>query len=169
MNKELAISIILGEVLGTPEQTHEAVKMAVKALSQPDVPDRNVGDTISRQAAIDALTDYWDGIKSRHQTLDGEMAVYADCKGIIKRLPSTQPEQRWIPVSERLPEDKKAVYWVCNDNGHQFECRWTNTNHFWTELTTDWHWNIFDVPQYSKVVAWMPMPEPYKEKEDETD
>ena len=33
MTKELAISIICGDVLGTSEQTHEAVKMAVKALS----------------------------------------------------------------------------------------------------------------------------------------
>lgn len=45
-------------------------------------------DLISRRAAIDALTEYWNGISERHPTLDGEMAVYADCKGIIKRLPS---------------------------------------------------------------------------------
>ena len=51
-----------------------------------------MNDLISRQAAIDALTEYWKGISDRHPTLDGEMAVYADCKGIIKRLPSAQPE-----------------------------------------------------------------------------
>lgn len=33
MNKELAIRILSGEVLGTNEQTNEAVKMAVEALS----------------------------------------------------------------------------------------------------------------------------------------
>lgn len=32
MNKELAISILRGDVLGTNEQTHEAVFMAIKAL-----------------------------------------------------------------------------------------------------------------------------------------
>lgn len=32
MTKELAIQILIGDVLGTNEQTHEAVKMAVKAL-----------------------------------------------------------------------------------------------------------------------------------------
>lgn len=32
MNKELAISILRGDVLGTDEQTHEAVFMAIKAL-----------------------------------------------------------------------------------------------------------------------------------------
>lgn len=49
-----------------------------------------MNDLISRQAALDALTEYWKGISDRHPTLDGEMAVYADCKGIIKRLPSAQ-------------------------------------------------------------------------------
>lgn len=33
MTKELAIKILTGDVLGTTEQTHEAVAMAVKALS----------------------------------------------------------------------------------------------------------------------------------------
>ena len=68
----------------------------------------------------------------------------------------------WISVSERLPEEENKRYWICTDCGYQCECRWTNVNPFWTYLTTDWHWNIMDVPQYSKVVAWMPLPEPYK-------
>ena len=80
-------------------------------------------------------------------------------------LPSAQPEQRWIPCSERLPEGEKKHYWICTDTGYQCECRWTNINHFWTDLTTDWHWHIMDIPQYSAVVAWMPLPEPWKEGE----
>ena len=35
MTNELAIRIITGDILGTNEQTHEAVTMAVKALSMP--------------------------------------------------------------------------------------------------------------------------------------
>ena len=70
----------------------------------------------------------------------------------------------WIPVSERLPKQQEKTYWICTDCGYQCECRWTNVNHFWTELTTDWHWHIMDVPQYQKVVAWMPLPEPYEAK-----
>lgn len=52
-----------------------------------------INDTISRQAAIDALTDYWHGIENKHKTLDGEMAVYCDCKNIIKNLLPAQPTQ----------------------------------------------------------------------------
>ena len=67
----------------------------------------------------------------------------------------------WIPVSEK-PKDEERTYLVQLDGGGMCSCRWTNANPFWTELTTDWHWNIFDIPQYCKVVAWMDL-EPYRE------
>lgn len=35
MTKELAIRVLTGDVLGTTEQTQEAVKIAVEALSEP--------------------------------------------------------------------------------------------------------------------------------------
>lgn len=81
----------------------------------------------------------------------GEMAIKA-----------LETETQWIPCSERLPEEERKEYWICTDTGYQCECRWTNVNHFWTNLTTSWHWHIMDIPQYTKVVAWMPLPEPYK-------
>lgn len=68
----------------------------------------------------------------------------------IMQLPPTQPEQRWIPCSERLPEVKQKVLVQyadesmatkrCNDAGH-----------------LQWF--------YSNAVAWMPAPEPYQQKE----
>lgn len=70
----------------------------------------------------------------------------------------------WIPVSEK-PKDEKRTYLVQLDSGGMRSCRWTNANPIWTELTIDWHWNIFDIPQYCKVVAWMDL-EPYKGGED---
>lgn len=68
---------------------------------------------------------------------------------------------KWIPVSEK-PKEEKKEYLVQLDSGGMCSCRWTNVNPFWTDLTTDWHWNIFDIPQYCKVVAWMDL-EPYRE------
>ena len=111
-----------------------------------------MSDLISRQAAIE--TAHLPTIEDA-----GYEVIRLDD---ILALTSAQPEPQWIPCSERLPEAKEARYWVCSDTGHQFECRWTNRNRFWVGLTTDWHWNIFDVPQYSKAVAWMPLPEPYE-------
>lgn len=83
---------------------------------------------------------------------------------VIDAQSTIEPEPHWIPCSEKLPDAEKKIYWVCTDSGYQCQCRWTNVNHFWTNLTTDWHWHIMDVPQYSKVIAWMPLPLPYSEE-----
>lgn len=108
MTNELAIRILTGDVLGTSEQTKEAVTMAVKALSQPDVPDTSVGDSISRQAAIDALWKalfkYEDDTEKQFQESDeldlSEWMVHrifvqnmSDIdRQTIRNLPSAQPE-----------------------------------------------------------------------------
>ena len=69
----------------------------------------------------------------------------------------------WIPCSEKLPSEEKASYLICTDSGYMCECRWTDANPFWTHLKTDWHWNMADIPRYSKVIAWMPLLKPYRE------
>lgn len=110
--------------------------------AQPDVPDTNGGDIIYRQAAIDMIEKYFDGLP---------IAVHHDMLAMIHRLPSaqpepltvnfaremdretierlkdemknapilimavndsSQPEQRWIPVSE-LPNDNREVEVTC--------------------------------------------------------
>ena len=70
-------------------------------------------------------------------------------------------EPKWIPCEERLPDETEAVYLICTEGGYMCSCRWTNVNPLWTDLTTEWHWSPFDKPQYSKVVAWMPL-KPYE-------
>ena len=91
-------------------------------------------DLISRQQAIDALYNV-DEYNSRSVTA-------------IKNLPSIQPEQRWIPVTERLPE--KSGYYLA---------------------TVDIGWKIVDVIFFNNgsgflmantVKAWKPTPEPYQ-------
>lgn len=84
----------------------EAFKLAAEALANADVPGKNVGDTISRQAAIDALDEYFKRIgKLKRRGLNkGEKAISLDTVGAIKSLPSAQPEQRtgkWIPKDGR--------------------------------------------------------------------
>lgn len=68
----------------------------------------------------------------------------------------------WIPCSERLPKKEERSYWICLDGGGQCQCRWTNDMYgFGANEYSKWGWHIMDKPQYSKVVAWMPLPEPY--------
>lgn len=60
-----------------------------------------------------------------------------------------QPEQQWIPCSERLPEYGEAVLTVNKDEDYEI-------NHVIDEDNGEW---FFD-----DAIAWMPLPEPYKEK-----
>ena len=127
MTKELAIRIITGDVLGTSEQTHEAVTMAVKALSMSEVPDNNVGDTISRQAAIDALEEYleeYDGLDECGLHSEKWCAM-SEAKMAIEALPSAQPEQRYTEeelrvfahgISLSLLSKRSAQHWQYDED-----------------------------------------------------
>lgn len=82
----------------------------------------------------------------------------------LRKQPAVDPV-KWIPVSERLPKEEKMDYWVCTDIGYQCQCRWTN-DVYGLGASDRWEWKIFDIPQYQKVVAWMPLPEPWKGESD---
>jgi len=58
MTNDLAVRILNGDVLGTTEQTHEAVAMAIKALSA-DVQPVRYGKWIKVQCK--GITSYGDG------------------------------------------------------------------------------------------------------------
>ena len=87
------------------------------------------------------------------------------CKEILEAL---EQEPRWIPVSERLPEDGRPVL-IYAWNVHHVIARYDS---FRTEngykkcwVTADaWNGNT---EIKDDVMAWMPLPEPYKaESED---
>lgn len=91
-------------------------------------------DLISRQQAIDALYNV-DEYNSRSVTA-------------IKNLPSVQPEQRWIPVTERLPE-KSGYYLATVDIGLKVvDVIFFNNGSGFLMANT--------------VKAWKPTPEPYQ-------
>ena len=121
-----------------------------------------MNDLISRQAAIDALAKF-----VPYAICDESTESYTngltDAYNLICQLPSAQPEPRWIPCGERLPEEEEKSYWVCLDGGGQCQCRWTNNMYGLGANKWDkWGWHVMDKPQYSRVIAWMPLPEPYR-------
>ena len=116
-------------------------------------------DLISRQAAIDkkVLLENWAG-------QEYQAVIVED----IETLPSAQPEQRWIPVTEQLPEA----------NGRYLVTRGLNAcgalwNRVYIVNYSDlmglkseriwWNGNVgkSDFERIDDVIAWMPLPGPY--------
>lgn len=60
----------------------------------------------------------------------------------------------WIPVTERLPEYGQVVQW-CNENGSVFSSAIT--------YKRGDDWAIGKRHRYKRVLAWRPLPEPYRE------
>ena len=52
------------------------------------------------------------------------------------------------------------VYLVTYDSGEMDVARWSNVNPFWTDHVTEPRW--WGV-QFANVIAWMPLPKPFKE------
>ena len=77
-------------------------------------------------------------------------------KNLIEHLIELQPKVGdWIPCSERLPEDFEKVL-TCDEIGN----RHIMEHHH----DFKYPFNIFpNHPHFFQVVAWQPLPEPYKE------
>lgn len=138
-------------------------------------------DLISRQAAIDAIkkdkidltnpnvvavfkaTGDFEKVETQVMTCDRHIKI-------LENLPSEQPAQQWIPCSERLPEED---HWL-GGSGRQFseEVMVTIVNHSdedtWVDMTQtlDGEWAC-ELPKYCEIVAWMPLPEAWKGKQNE--
>ena len=116
-------------------------------------------DLISRENALNCFHDWVDRHGDVH-TPD-EMAEYR----AIEALPSAQPEQRWIPCSERLPEDGRQVL-VYARSVHFALAKYDEMRE--ADGTYEKQWVTFDAwkPFYKikEVIAWMPLPEPYAER-----
>ena len=127
-------------------------------------------DLISRQQAIDALIE-WYGC---------EPSDIGAFENIIDKLPSAQPEPRWIPCSERLPEDIRPVIvtWKNTDPKSYYQyivgkhftgtACYKNGKWYWYSSTTEdmlAEYGRYDSEEFDEAIeciAWMPLPEPYK-------
>lgn len=133
----------------------DGYEMAIKTLKQ-----ESNEDCISRAKALEMLGDEPENWTDTEKEIQ-EVNDYRWFKSILEELPSVTPQQtRWIPVSERLPEDRELVLFSTKTD-RVFEGRYFDDN-------TDRQWYSFrdDTFAWDNVVtAWMPLPEPYKESE----
>jgi hypothetical protein len=133
------------------------IDMAIKALEQ-----QPCEDCISRQEIIDEIDRYIE--KAQSTGTKDDFISFEEL--IVKQLPSVISKSEWIPCSERLPDtDDKVLCWyeyyhwsrekVLPEYG--IGCYLRETSAWFGEVA-----NGKDV----KVIAWMPLPEPYKESEE---
>nr|WP_288793784.1 DUF551 domain-containing protein [uncultured Eubacterium sp.] len=108
-------------------------------------------DLISRQAVIEINQSY-------HGQMPNEVnhRIWKE----INELPSAQPEPRWIPCSERLPEEGVNVLLCIKD----WESQKTKMV---VSLRRDYNYWDGLGREIRGDIAWMPLPEPYKEGADE--
>ena len=121
-----------------------------------------MADLIYRQAAINALEN------TECELLPEE---WDDLTDAIMNVPSAQPEQQWIPCSERMPDEKDAG--ILKKLGIEKRSEYVlatvevkSERMTVTACTYDgmWNWDMkYAFPDF-KVLAWMSLPEPYKEK-----
>lgn len=128
-----------------------------------------MNDLISRQDVINAvLVSNFSACTVYGRSEEG-MATANELIQAIKNLPSAQPEQRWIPVSERLPEAEESDAWMFGETTYYLvteEQGWMYLAKYIKRHDGRCEWDDDDGYIYSKnVTAWMPLPEPYKEEE----
>lgn len=108
--------------------------------------------------------------------LGGALGKVVECvkiyaKFMVQTAPTIEP-QRWIPVDEGMPKDGTDCL-VTYSNGFVKIATFAEDLYEFDEY--DFHdkrgvagWCYFDdeygYQEYSDVIAWMPLPEPYKEE-----
>lgn len=110
-------------------------------------------DCISREAVIDIINfeDKWLFDANGHNA--NTKIAFSGLESRVKALPSVSPKQRWIPVSEKLPEVNihvLAQFYI----GGMAECYLAHN-----------YWHIVGGARmtFDEVIAWQPLPQPYME------
>lgn len=120
-------------------------------------------DLIDRSKAVRELHEVYDDMQYKLTYENGE-TLANEVENILASLPQ---ENQWIPVSERLPEEREVkgismsdvvmvtVYDIERDKVMGVNC----------DMTIDGKWQGYQSCDGSEVIAWQPLPEPYKESE----
>ena len=132
-------------------------------------------DLISRQDALFAVRVGILSTATIYGRTDEGMTARREIEGALKDLPPVKPEQKWIPVSERLPEIPCIV---CDANGNiPYIClsvltlkdaehgQWAIDGKWLDRVMIDGE--MADLCVYeNRITAWMPLPDPYTEDEE---
>lgn len=122
----------------------------------------NSSDCISRQEAIKELEEL--NAISFYELNEHSREAYHEIKQMLKELPPSQSEQQWIPCSKRLPEGEYVL--ISKKPTKISGSKWSVDIAIRTSdprsRKIQWRDSGFGVIQDDKVLAWMPLPEPWK-------
>lgn len=94
-----------------------------------------------------------------------ELGFVGPIKDLVFRMPAADIEPRWIPVTERLPEEPFGCLVTVWDTDPISMDEFENLLPYFVGWDGE-QWNDSDGIQCPfEVLAWMPLPEPYKEGE----
>lgn len=124
-----------------------------------------MSDLIKRQDAINKFVglnmqvyegDRCVGIRTY---LTKEEIIYA-----IDELPSVEPERKWIPVTEALPEDTEFVLLTIRRLDKSYsQTPFISVGYISWNQSAWWCAHDGDCDSHNvEVLAWMPLPEPWK-------
>lgn len=108
-----------------------------------------MSDLISRQAVLDEL-EKWDW---------QDLYLPIHFKQILDDVPSVENKGEWIPVSEGLPEDGTWNLFTDGKSISVERYKMDVIDHFFP----NGRWF-----EFKDVIAWQPLPEPYKAEKTET-
>jgi len=129
-------------------------------------------DLISRDEAIKALGEMPEIWEDDDRESRGEQNQWHRDKTAIEAIPTAL---RWIPVTERLPEEEENVLVTVHFKGlnQKFPSGWNDhiKECWYVDIANqfDGVWSSYS-DEYKvarsrhEVIAWMPLPEPYKEE-----
>ena len=115
---------------------------------------------MDRKEAIERIQEVMTIIRTQHmcKDMDGECTT-EDRETYIQHFEALrmaiealqEPERKWIPVSERLPKEYETVIGI------------TDLNYYCIAVyCKQYGFRSMDVGVESDIIAWQPLPEPYK-------
>ena len=136
----------------TREEAITLIKSALKTMYLPKSKEYISDLGYALEIAIKALGQEPKIDENIHR--DREQAYMQGYEDASKKY---RQEPKWIPVSERLPEDKQAVLVWCP--------QYRNIYCAYLEKEQWWIFGAFVQIVPNEVIAWMPLPEPYEPQE----
>ena len=130
---------------------------------------------MSRLIDADALVAQWEVDAEQVEDVIAKMFIYGAIRD-VKHAPTIDTEPHWIPCSEKMPEEHESIWAKAKGTDRWSEAMWEKqsdevivtelfedgTTRTETACTHDGEWYVKVKIVKRRIIAWMPMPTPWK-------